>query len=252
MDDLKIAQAIERDLQKEELKGLSDAIGKEGNQGDDMGSKQDAKTIVFAIIALVAVFALAFGGFNVYNSITAASVINVDDLHKENLAGDLNNEEGYLYNGFSFVYVDGLWWTEVNKGETLTKIPLHYGAREVEDILITGEISSNFGATPIHIAIDPTVNYNKYYTLALMEMNNNIVQGTKNTIVAACNQNDSVCEDYPVVDCNNPEGKSIIELLVSEETQIELKETCIRISGNGLDLVKAADRLLLQWYHIMN
>ena len=30
MDDLKIAQAIERDLQKEELKGLSDAIGKEG------------------------------------------------------------------------------------------------------------------------------------------------------------------------------------------------------------------------------
>jgi hypothetical protein len=252
MDDIKIAKAIEKDLEMEEISEISEMINQEEGKAKEEPSNQDGKAIVISILVIVGIFALAFGGFQTYNGITAATILNVDDLHQENVNGDLNDDEGYLYNGFSFVLVDGLWWTEVSRENKLTKIPLHFGPRDVEQIKITGELGPEFNDKPIHIAIDPTINYDKYYTLALMEMNNNIVQGTKNEIITACNQEHEVCEDRPIVSCDNTQGKAVIELVVAEEAGIELRDTCMLVKGSEYDLVKAIDRLLLNWYGIMD
>lgn len=249
-DEIKIVKAIEEELEREQESEMSRLVDEELRAEES--SNYDTKAIGITVIVIIGIFALTFGGFQFYNGLTSAVVIDVDQLHADNLGGDLDEEEGYIYNGFSFVLVDGLWWTEVYKGDTLTKIPLHFGPKEIEYIQITGALSEDFNSKPIHIAIDPTINYNKYYTLALMEMNNNIVQGTKNNIITACNQEDEVCEDRPIVDCDNPEGRAVINLVVAEEAGIKLKGTCIEVSGSEYELVKAVDRLLLHWYGVMD
>ena len=121
MDDIKIVKAIEEDLEMEEINEISEMINEEEQTIKEEPSSQDGKAIVISILVIIGIFVLAFGGFQSYNSITAATVINVDDLHQENVNGNLDTEEGYLYNGFSFVLVDGLWWTEVSRDNKLTK-----------------------------------------------------------------------------------------------------------------------------------
>ena len=249
-EEIKVIKAIEEELEREQELELSNLVDEELQSEE--ASNYDTKAIGITVMVIIGIFALTFGGFQFYNGITSAAIIDVDQLHQDNLEGDLDEEEGYLYSGFSFVLVDGLWWTEVYRGETLTKIPLHFGPKEIDYIEVEGALSEDFNSKPIHIAIDPTVNYNKYYTLALMEMNNNIVQGTKNEIVTACNQENPVCEGYPIVSCDNPEGRAVINLVVAEEAKIELKGMCIEVSGSEYELVKAVDRLLLHWYGVMD
>ena len=249
-DEIKVVKAIEEELEREQELEISKLVDEEIQSEED--SSFDTKAIGITVMVIIGIFALTFGGFQFYNGLTSAAIIDVDQLHQDNLGGDLDENEGYIYNGFSFVLVDGLWWTEVYRGDTLTKIPLHFGPKEIEHIQITGALSEDFNSKPVHIAVDPTINYNKYYTLALMEMNNNIVQGTKNEIITACNQESEICEDRPVVDCNDPKGRAVINLVVAEEAKIELKGTCIEVSGSEYELVKAVDRLLLNWYGIMD
>jgi len=249
-DEIKIVKAFEEELEKEQEQEMSRLVDEELQS--EKASSYDTKTIGITILVIIGIFALTFGGFKFYNGMTSAAIVDVDQLHQNNLGGDLNEEEGYIYNGFSFVLVDGLWWTEVYRENTLTKIPLHFGPREIEHIPITGSLNEDFNSKPIYIAVDPTINYNKYYTLALMEMNNNIVQGTRNEIITACNQENAVCEDRPVVNCDNQEEKAVINLVVSEEAGIKLKNMCIEISGSEYELVKAVDRMLLHWYGIMD
>ena len=251
-DEIKVAKAIEEELAREQEDEISELVDEELQSEE--ASNYDTKAIGITLVVIMGIFALTFGEFQFYNGMTSAAVVDVDSLHQDNIVGDLDEDEGYLYNGFSFVLVDDLWWTEVYKEsrDTLVKIPLHYGPKDIDHITITGKLDASFNSKPIHIAVDPTINYNKYYTLALMEMNNNIVQGTKNEIITACNQEHEVCEDRPIVSCDNPEGKAVVNLVVAEEAKIELKGTCIEISGSELELVKAVDRMLLSWYGVMN
>ena len=53
--------------------------------------------------------------------------VTLDDLHKANLAGKkLSN--AYVYNSFSFVYYDQLWYTQILNQYTgdIYDVPLHY------------------------------------------------------------------------------------------------------------------------------
>src|SRR3989338_547678 len=138
--------------------------------------KNEGIKILIMIGVLVGIFALVFGGFYWYNSVTGAQVINVDELHQQNLAGELEEEEGYTYNGYSFVKVEELWWTEINKFGTLFKLPLHAGPKELENITVKGKLNPQFNqGEDIYVAIDPTVQ-DKYYSLAVSELSFNVVQ----------------------------------------------------------------------------
>ena len=133
MSEKKFSKALEKELQKEEMLDIEKAVQEDLDLPEN--DSRDTKTILFTILILVGVFGLFLGGFKLYsNQLTTAAVVDVDQLHQDNLAGDLNEEEGYIYNDYSFVKVDGLWWTEMNKFGTLLKIPLHFGPKEVESI----------------------------------------------------------------------------------------------------------------------
>ena len=245
----KAAKVVEQELEEQQQKEIS--LLAENDLHTSI-QQNDSKSVLMLIGILVAVFVLAIAGFKMYNHFTAASVVVIDDLHQQNLDGELSDDQGYLFNGYSFVKADGLWWTEVEVKDRIIKIPLHYSPREVEHIPVTGKLSPDFNmGDKIYMAIDPEVNYDKYYTLGLMELNTNILQGINRNIEAACSKENSVCENRTVINCENTNGQPVVQLSVEEEPSVTLEGTCIDIRGSGEDLVKSVDLALYLWYKIL-
>lgn len=223
---------------------------------NDDTSKNDNKVILFSLLILIGTFILIFVGLNIYsNYVAVPEVIDIDELHQVNLAGELGNETAYTHNGFSFVKADGLWWTEVvtiiNEEKTLVKMPLHYGPRDLVNVTISGELTDDFNkGKNVYISIDPSV-INKYYTLGLAELSANLAKGIQRSPVGSCIVEDPDCVGRDIVSCeNNPEGLPTIEFSVDPEieSQIELLDNCIKITGNEEGIVKAVDYLILSWY----
>ena len=216
-------------------------------------AKNDSKSLLILAGIVIGIFVLLFAGFRVYNSLTSASVVSIDDLHQQNLAGELDEDyEGYIYNGYSFVKVDGLWWTEMNKFGTLYKAPLHFAPRELENLIIGGTLDDTFNqGDEVYVTIDPTVQ-DKYYTLAVSELSFNIVQGMDRTPIGSCTEEDEACDNRTIISCETANGKPTIELGVGPEPEITLQGSCIKIRGTEYGIVKAVDRLLYQWFGIMD
>lgn len=213
----------------------------------------DGKTLVLSILVLALVLSLTVGGWKISQTPSGAStvVLDVDGLHKLNREGKISDERGYIYNGYSFVEHEGLWWTELMLFDTLVKVPLHFGPREVEHIRLSGELDStafNTGEN-VSIAIDPGI-ADKYYTLAISELSFNLVEGMRRTPVGSCTKEDPGCEGREIVSCNNTQGRPVIELALGP-AGIKAQGSCFLVSGTGYELVKAVDRLLWQWYGVM-
>ena len=246
---VKAGKAVQKELdqqQEQEISLLAE------NDLQASAQQNDSKSVLILIGVLIAVFVVAIAGFKAYNHFTAAGVVLIDDLHQQNLDGKLDSDEGYVYNGYSFVKADGLWWTGVEVKDRVIKIPLHYGPRDVETIPVTGKLAPEFNqGEKIYVAIDPEVNYDKYYTLGLMELNNNILQGINRDIEAACSKANPVCENRTVISCENSNGQPVVQLSVDEKPSVTLKGTCIDIRGNGEELVKSVDLALYVWYKVM-
>ena len=223
------------------------------DQEDTEEYKSDTKSILIIVAVVIGIFALIFlfGKFFGVGT-TGAAVVDIDNLHGKNLQGDLNKDEGYIYNGFSFVKVDGLWWTEINRnGETLLKVPLHFGPKEVKHISFSGQIGPDFNkGSEIYIAIDPTI-ADPHYSLALSELSFNVAKGIDRIPVGACTKENDACVNRTIISCENNPGKPVVELFLSSKTEIALSDSCIKISGEGYELVKSVDRLLYTWYGIM-
>lgn len=210
----------------------------------------DSKKIYIFIALIIGVFLISIGSFSIYGYITSGKVLDIDNLHKENIEGNLDNKEGYLYNGFSFIKADGLWWTEIKRHDTLVKIPLHFGPKDVEKIPIFGELTDGFEQGDVYVAIDPDVQ-DKFYTLSLTELSFNIAKGINRQPVAACTKNTTDCFDRPIRSCNDSKGDSVIEIKVDPEAKIEFNGNCIKVQGQEYELTKAVNRLLYNWYGIM-
>lgn len=248
MDELKIGKALKKKLEKETT--TEEVLEEEYKP--EIVPTTSGKGLFIAIVVLLGIFALTLGGFKYYNnSFTGAQVLSIDDLHLQNLAGELPTEQGYVYQGISFVFADGLWWTEIQQSDRLLKIPLHFGPREVQNVTIKGTLDPAFNnGTEIYMAIDPYF-ANPYYTLALSELNTNIVQGIRHKPVAACTEEHEICLGREILNCQNTQGKPVIQLQYGNTAGIELQGTCILITGEEQELVKAADRLIWQWYGVM-
>ncbi len=220
---------------------------------ETLSAKNDGKSLLILAGLVIGLFVLLFAGFRVYNSLTSASIVSIDDLHQQNLAGELDEEyEGYVYNGYSFVKVDGLWWTEMNKFGTLYKAPLHFAPRELEDLKRSGTLDDRFNqGDEVYITIDPTVQ-DKYYTLAVSELSFNIVQGMDRTPVGSCTEENEACDNRTIISCATANGRPTIELAIGPEPEISLQGSCIKIRGTEYGIVKAVDRLLYQWFGIMS
>lgn len=215
--------------------------------------KDGGKSILIMISVIIGIFVLFFGGFYFYNHYAAPEVVSVDDLHQENLGGELDEEEGYVYNGFSFVKADGFWWTEINRHGTLLKVPLRFGPKEVENISQTGKIDEagfNNGSI-IFVSLNDPGAKNKYYNLAISELQSNIKTGIKRIPIGACAQPNYLCENITIINCQNAKGAPVIELDPKGETKISYQGSCMKLSGEEDGILKAVDYIVLHWYGIL-
>jgi hypothetical protein len=244
MDEIKLGTELEKNLEKQEES--------EAEKAADFGGESSNKAIGIMILVVLGIFVVSIGGFKLYDQLTAAPVLSIDELHDKNIQGNVDEEEGYVYRGYSVVKVDGLWWTEINRFGTLVKFPLHFGPKEVESIEMEGELDAGFNqGEELYIAIDPDV-ADKYYTLALSELSFNVAKGIDRLPVGSCTKENYACDNRTIISCENTQGKPVVELaLAPGEPRVELIDTCIKISGNEYGIVKAVDRVLYKWYQVM-
>ncbi len=211
---------------------------------------KNSKKLLMLIGVVVGAFILVFVFVRFISGGTTGATI--DDLHKKNIEGNAG-EDSYIYNGYSFVYFDGLWYTQIQrKDETLVDIPLHFGPRELEDISFTGKINEQFMQDEVYITFDPTDSSLKFVALSSAELSLNLAKGIEVMPVAACDKNETVaCENRPILTCDDKD-KAIVYLRQTDDTgAVKLDGNCVELTGDGWELVKAVDRFLLQWYQIM-
>jgi hypothetical protein len=260
MTDTDISKALEKEkdfdekvqkIKEDELKERENTIQEESKY-----EGSDTKNTLILLGVLIGVFLITIGGFMLYNKYMGEPVLTLEDLHQKNLEGGLDEDEGYIYNGFSVVLMDKLWWSEIKVMNETIAVPLHFGPKDVEEVKISGTLDKeNFNkGQKIYIAINPEVE-SPHYTLATSELAHNIAQGVMRVPEAACTKEDLACENRTIISCENNSGNlPVIELAGSldNETKIEYSGSCIKLSGNEYEIVKATDRILYKWYKVMD
>ena len=202
------------------------------------------------IIVLGLIFLIMIAVFSIRFFSSEDSIPTIDELHDLNIEGK-EGENNYLYNGFSFVFANGLWYTQIQGGNRLYNIPLHYGPRDLEDVEIIGDLSSFAGIKETYITFDPTEENLGYVALANGELSTDLVKIFNTQLTATCTVNDTpACEGVPVITCNNTD-ESVIFLRQSDEASVELIDNCVIISGRDEGLVKATNRFLYHLFSIM-
>lgn len=184
------------------------------------------------------------------------------ELHQETLEEDIDEEDRYTYNGYSFVYYDGLWYTQIYNSisEDLYDVPLHYGPKNLTDIVITGDVTPFFNAVlrgnisntslRYYLTFDPTDEALGYVALASGELSQNLVTTFNIAPVSACTIEDSQCTSVPLVTCDST-AEPVIYITSGTPTLIYANGNCITIQGEDADLVRAVDRFLYKLYNIM-
>jgi hypothetical protein len=214
----------------------------------DEARETDLKMVIGAIAFIiigVAIFVFIGSAVNVPPP-------TVEQLHEMNLKGELDIEEGYLYNGFSFVKHEDLWHTQLKDGQRLYSLTLRYGPKEVETIPIGGPLNESFFSDPyVFITFDPLREKQKYVGLAAAELSLSLSTAINKQPLAACTVNETdACKERPIITCEGAE-RAVILLDEKGPAKVSFEGNCIRVQGSGFDLLKAENRLLYQWYGII-
>ena len=155
------------------------------------------------------------------------------------------------YNYFTFEEIGGLWQTNIQIKNQPYEALFRFNPTQVQDVYITGNFSG-FKQEPIYITFDPDAGKEqfKYLALAASELSLHIVRALNLTVEAACTKNETeACFNRSIVTC--ADDASVIYLVSKPPTQITLDGDCVTLSGDGMELLKSADRLLFQWYKVM-
>ncbi len=210
-------------------------------------------SLIISIVAIIIIitFIISFKFFQGGKS----QPKTIDDLHALNLKGKLKPNQGYIYNEYSFVFANGLWYTQVQTigGTTLFNIPLHYGPRDLEDLPIEGKLNTSLfnSNRGIYITFDPLAQNLNYVALAVGEFDQNIIKAFNKIPIAACDKNETnACKTRPIIICNST-NKPVLYLQQKPETKVIYDNNCIIVQGIGPEIVRATDRLLLKLYGIM-
>ncbi len=211
----------------------------------------ETKSLLIGAAVIIGLLLLIFLAIKIYPEL-AAKPMTITELHQQNLDGKLKPDQGIIYNGFSFIKLDGLWWGEVQVSDQLTRIRFHYNPKELENITITGHLNESFNnGSNVYLAVRPDY-ASKYYNLALSELTTNINHGIYGKVKAACTMEDDICVNRTIASCNNTQGLPVIELIPHDEAKVVLQGSCIGIYGNESDLTRASERVLYQLYGVMN
>ena len=223
---------------------------------EEMISSKDWKTLLMVLGIIILLTAVSFAGVWGYNKYKTASILSVDELHQKNLAGELDEDEGYVYNGYSFVKYDDFWNTEIKSSSTnqTYSMMFRFGPREVENISIEGSLNISLfnDATSYYGTFNPLGFGGDFsaVTLAVSDFHIGMTKVFQKTPIAACDRNETrACSTRPIVRCDTTQD---LVFYVEENTKprVIFDNNCIIVQGQGFDVVRAVDRTLFQLYGI--
>ena len=180
-------------------------------------------------------------------------VVTIDELHAANLEGKLPPEVGYMYNGFSFVKYENLWYSQLAKNATVYDVSFNYDPKSVEDIPVEGNLIRDFVKDKrMYITFDPTGDYLSYVGVANFGLSRSLAWAFGYNMTAGCTKNvTTACQQAGIVLCGDPD-KAVIYFKEANETKVVLDGTCVTVQGAGPEIVRAKDRLLMRWYGMMD
>lgn len=248
---------ITKDEFEEAKKHISKKIEKEQPEEEEP-PKPALSSDKMLVITLILVL-LGFGGFFGYVVYTKQPPKTIEDLHVDNIKGDLKEENAYLYKGVhSFVKIDDVWYTQFTspKGSRVYNLNFRYSPRDIEDIDITGSLDlEKFNkATEYFVTFNPIGEDFAHLRVARLDFDNQMIPIFEKIPKSACDRNASkettACEGLPIITCDNTE-ELVVYFKNAEHPSVEYDDNCIIISGKEFDLVKGVDRVLYNFYNIM-
>ena len=163
--------------------------------------------------------------------------------------------EVITYNNFEFQKIGGLWYSNWQQGDNVYILSLRFNPAETEEVKILGSLHENStfnNRDTIYITFDPVGDDLTHVALAAAEISLNLNRALGVNVTAACTSNESIaCHDRPILTCNNTD-KAIIFLKESDESKMILTDNCMILQGHGMELMRVVDRILYQWYGIMD
>lgn len=202
--------------------------------------------------------------FIVVGALVLLSVVSIVYLYGAK-HGQPDESEYYDYNNFRFVRQGPLWVTQVQAGQYIYTVPLHYSPRDLTEVKVSGAFSQKFAdANYVYLTFDPndvgesleTVNVTESgegsrMTLAASELSIVLSQAIRRNPIAACTRNETdACRDRAIMQCWR-EGEPVIYLHDVDDAKVTFYGDCIELTGEGDGIVKAVDRLLLFWLGVM-
>jgi len=233
---------------------MKNDVKKDEKQGEQVDS---TKTFFIALAVLV----LLLLGIFLIPRFFDQGVQTLGELHTENLNNG-DSDTAYVYNGYSFVHYDGLWYTQIldQFSQEVYDVPLHYGPRDLTDVIVYGDLNQFFAEVSqgdingsfgrYYLTFDPDNENMSYVALAAGELSQNLVTTFNMAPVSACTSEGEGCNAVPIVTCDNTDDP-VIYLAVKEPTVVYANGNCITIQGTQEQLVRAVDRFLLKLYNVM-
>jgi len=157
------------------------------------------------------------------------------------------------YNGYTFEKIGALWYTEVQSGNNLYQVPLHFAPDELENVTVSGSAREFAAKEEFYITFDPKAAPEDlaYIYLVSINIETNLMNffGRKPSM-ACITQDDSACKELPILTCANT-TEPIIELNATGKARVSLNGNCVILYGEKENLIMASDRFILKYYGIM-
>ncbi|MBW3018835.1 hypothetical protein KY329_01450 [Candidatus Woesearchaeota archaeon] len=158
-----------------------------------------------------------------------------------------------VYNYFPFYNEQGMWKTTLQRGPQKFELMLRYNPEEVEDIPYAGKLTPDFiQKPPVYITFDPDAPQEqmKYLALSAAEVGLSLVRGFGLEIEAACTKNlTEACANRSIINCGD--NASVVYLKLADQPGTLMGERCITIQGKNWSIIKAVDRMLYEWYGVI-
>lgn len=210
----------------------------EKNVQEQPESNNDSKSTLYFIVAVVVLLAIG------------AAIFFMSKNPSEN-----TDYQKVTYNGFEFeLHPDvGLWSTQWQNEGQVYNLRLHYNPYQVENVSISGDEGWNAGSQTF-LTFDPEGKELRYVALAATELALSLQNTFGITPIAACtvNATGTECASRPIVNCTSmPENSSVIYVRSSGPAEVILEGSCATMQGDGIEVVRAAEKAIYQWYGII-